>query len=380
MANDLRIQEVRLAGFRNYRSLALGDIGGLTIFVGPNATGKSNVVEGIQLLCAHGSFRSARGRDLIMWGAPFARLEARFVSDSRDLSVATVIEPASRSYTLNGKRRAAQDLQGILPAVAFSPDDLELAKGSQTPKRSAIDLLGSQLSKNHRVIRRDYEKLLRNKNALLKDEATDVLIDSVNDALIPVAARLHMYRVALFRNLCGRMARVYGDITDGAEELSYSYIPSWLSEDFAELAESRPYDAEMSKDEVLEATANAMFSRRLEERARHRAVVGPHADHMEFFIDGRNARTFASQGQQRSIALAWKIAEVELVKKMLGVKPVLLLDDVMSELDARRRGALVDLLHEDIQTFMTATDLTCFEDDIVDRASVLDLSKAGVRA
>ena len=216
MANDLRIQEVRLAGFRNYRSLALGNIGGLTIFVGPNATGKSNVVEGIQLLCAHGSFRSARGRDLIMWGAPFARLEARFVSDSRDLSVATVIEPASRSYTLNGKRRAAQDLQGILPAVAFSPDDLELAKGSQTPKRSAIDLLGSQLSKNHRVIRRDYEKLLRNKNALLKDEASDVLIDSVNDALIPVAARLHMYRVALFRNLCGRMARIYGDITDGA--------------------------------------------------------------------------------------------------------------------------------------------------------------------
>ena len=99
-----------------------------------------------------------------------------------------------------------------------------------------------------------------------------------------------------------------------------------------------------------------------------------------FFIDGRNARTFASQGQQRSIALAWKIAEVELVKKMLGVKPVLLLDDVMSELDTRRRSALVDLLHEDIQTFMTATDLTCFEDDIVDRASVLDLSKAGVRA
>ena len=189
-----------------------------------------------------------------------------------------------------------------------------------------------------------------------------------------------MYRVALFRNLCGRMARIYGDITDGAEELSYSYIPSWLPEDLAELAESRPYDAEMSKDEVLDATANAMFSRRLEERARHRAVVGPHADRMEFFIDGRNARTFASQGQQRSIALAWKIAEVELVKKMLGVKPVLLLDDVMSELDARRRSALVDLLHEDIQTFMTATDLTCFEDDIVDRASVLDLSKAGVRA
>lgn len=380
MASDLRIEEVKLAGFRNYRSLGLGDIGDLTIFVGPNATGKSNVIEGIQLLCAHGSFRSARGRDLIMWGAPFARLEAHFVSDSRDLTVATVIEPASRSYTLNGKRRPAQDLQGILPAVAFSPDDLELAKGSQTPKRAAIDLLGSQLSKNHRVIRRDYEKLLRNKNALLKDEAKDMLLDSVNDALIPVAARLHMYRIALFRNLCGRMARIYAEITDGTEALDFSYIPSWLSDDMKEMAEIRPYDVEMSGDEVLEATANAMFSRRLEERARHRAVVGPHADRMEFFIDGRSARTFASQGQQRSIALAWKVAEVELVKKMMGVKPVLLLDDVMSELDMRRRAALVDLLHEDIQTFITATDLSCFEDDIVERAAVLDLSKAGARA
>ncbi len=339
MANDLRIQEVRLAGFRNYRSLALGNIGGLTIFVGPNATGKSNVVEGIQLCAPMGRFCSPAA-DLIMWGAPFARLEARFVSDSRDLNVATVIEPASRSYTLNGKRRAAQDLQGILPAVAFSPDDLELAKGSQTPSVPRSICLAASFRRTIASFAAITKSFLRNKNALLKDEASDVLIDSVNDALIPVAARLHMYRVALFRNLCGRMGRIYDDITDGVEELSYSYIPSWLPEDLAELAESRPYDAEMSKDEVLDATANAMFSRRLEERARHRAVVGPHADRMEFFIDGRNARTFASQGQQRSIALAWKIAEVELVKKMLGVKPVLLLDDVMSELDTRRRSAL----------------------------------------
>ena len=111
----------------------------------------------------------------------------------------------------------------------------------------------------------------------------------------------------------------------------------------------------MSKDEVLDATANAMFSRRLEERARHRAVVGPHADRMEFFIDGRNARTFASQGQQRSIALAWKIAEVELVKKMLGVKPVLLLDDVMSELDMSRRDYLLNHL-DGRQVFITCCD------------------------
>ncbi len=378
MSSNLQIRSLEFSCFRNYRSLALGDIGGLTIFVGPNATGKSNALEGIQLLCSHGSFRSARSRELIMQGRPFARVAGNVASSSRDLELSMVIEPSSRSYAVNGKRKSAQDTQGILPAVAFAPDDLNLVKGSQTPKRAAIDVLGGQLSKAHGVIRRDYEKLIRNKNALLKDDSADALLDAVNDALIPVAARFHMYRIALFRNLCKRMARVYDELSCGREALGYSYIPSWVSEDIAQMAELRPYDEECSADEVLESTANAMLSLRLAERNRHRAVVGPHADRMEFFIDGKNSRYFSSQGQQRSIALAWKIAEVELVEEMLGVKPVLLLDDVMSELDSRRRAMLIDLLHADTQTFITATDLSCFEDGVIGRADVLDLARIGV--
>lgn len=378
MSSSLQIRSLEFSCFRNYRSLALAGLGGLTIFVGPNATGKSNALEGIQLLCSHGSFRSARSRELITQGCSFARLAGNIASSTRDLELGMVIEPTSRSYDVNGKRRPAQDAQGILPAVAFAPDDLNLVKGSQTPKRSAIDVLGGQLSKAHGVIRRDYEKLIRNKNALLKDDASDALLDAVNDALIPVAARFHMYRVALFRNLCNRMARVYDEISCGRESLDYSYIPSWVPDDIAQAAVLHPYDEKCSADEVLESTANAMLSLKLVERTRRRAVVGPHADKMEFFVDGKNSRYFSSQGQQRSIALAWKIAEVELVEEMLGVKPVLLLDDVMSELDAKRRAMLIDLLRDDTQTFITATDLSCFEDGIIGRADVLNLAQVGV--
>lgn len=113
--------------------------------------------------------------------------------------------------------------------------------------------------------------------------------------------------------------------------------------------------------------------------ARRRAVVGPHADRLEFFVEGKNASSFASQGQQRCLVLAWKVAEVELVQEIAGTKPVLLLDDVMSELDEHRRRALVDLLHQDIQTFITATDMSYFDDDIKTRARVVDLAQESGR-
>ena len=128
-----------------------------------------------------------------------------------------------------------------------------------------------------------------------------------------------------------------------------------------------------TKETAISAFEGALRSRAAEERARKRAVVGPHHDRLEFFIDGRNAGMFASQGQQRSLVLAWKIAEVGIVREMLGVSPVLLLDDVMSELDERRRDALVSLLSADTQTFITATDLTCFSGGLLDTATVIEL-------
>ena len=140
----------------------------------------------------------------------------------------------------------------------------------------------------------------------------------------------------------------------------------------------QPLSLRYDKESAEALLRRAMQRRGSEERARRRSVVGPHADHVEFFIEGRNASMFASQGQQRSLVLAWKIAEVGIVEEMLGVPPVLLLDDVMSELDASRRAALMALVSKGSQVFVTTTDTSFFEETALDAASVVEL-KGGLR-
>lgn len=372
-SGDLRIKSLRFDDFRSYERFELEDVGGLTVFVGPNASGKSNAVEGIQLLTAFGSFRGARSRELIRWGAEQSSLRARIASSSRDLDVRHILKPGHRSCLLNGKRKSVQDMQGVLPSVAFSPDDLVLVKGAQAHRRAALDLLGCQLSRGHRILKRDYERIVRHKNALLKDGADRLLLESVDFMMEKPAVQLYLYRDALFRNLSARIGDAYASITGGDEKVEVGYVPSWEDEATKQAASWAPMDFRYDKDQATEAFSHALSLRRAEEAARKRACVGPHADRVELFVDGRNAGMYASQGQQRSLVLAWKIAEVGLVREMTGVSPVLLLDDVMSELDANRRHALVGLLRQDIQTFITTTETAFFEDDIMDRARIVDL-------
>lgn len=371
----LRLEGIQFRDFRSYESFSLDGLAGLTVLLGPNAAGKTNAIEGIQLMTAFGSFRNPVAKELVRWNAPNARLSAHLVSASRDLSVQAEIKPGSRSYSLNGKKKAVQDLQGLLPSVVFSPDDLVLAKGAQSRRRAALDLLGCQLSRNHRVIKRDFERLVRHKNALLKDEAPAMLVESVNDMLVPAAVQLYLYRAALASKLFARMSEAYSVMAGGAERIGAIYVPSWESEDVRDAAQAAPIAFSYAKDEARAALEAALRARAAEERVRKRSVVGPHHDRIEFFIDGRNASTFASQGQQRSLVLAWKMAEVALVREIVGTSPVLLLDDVMSELDPRRRRALVELLAEDTQTFITATDPSCFDGDLLDAARVIDLGR-----
>lgn len=374
----LHVDTIRFEDFRSYASFELDNLAGTTVLVGPNAAGKTNAIEGMQLLTACGSFRNPRSADLIRWGKQRARLGARFTSDARDLSIALEVKPGVRSYALNGKRKAVQDLQGILPSVTFSPDDLFLVKGAQSVRRAALDLIGCQLSRNHRVIKRDYERLIKHKNALLRDEAPALLLESVNDMLAPTALQLFLYRQALVSNLARRMAVAYEAIAGGAEHIEAVYVPSWEEEHVKQASRVQPLSLRYDKESAEALLRRAMQRRGSEERARRRSVVGPHADHVEFFIEGRNASMFASQGQQRSLVLAWKIAEVGIVEEMLGVPPVLLLDDVMSELDASRRAALMALVSKGSQVFVTTTDTSFFEEAALGAASVVEL-KGGLR-
>ena len=267
------------------------------------------------------------------------------------LELGLTIEAGKRRFTLNGKQKRTADLKGVIPSVTFTPDDLNLAKGSGTTRRNALDAVGSQLSRNHYLIRRDFDKVLRHKNSLLKDEASPLLLESLNDLMVTCGAQLVCYRAALFGKLAASMASYYAEIVGNRETLSARYAPSWLAE--GEWLDARET---LDRDEARERFAAALAASMAQERARHRALVGPHADRIEFFVEGRPVGVYGSQGQQRSAVLAFKLAEVTLICDLLGQQPVLLLDDVMSELDATRRDALLSLISGEVQTFVTATN------------------------
>lgn len=365
---SLRIKDVSFDDFRSYEHFRLSDIGPLTVLVGPNAVGKTNVVEGIQLLTAQTSFRNPTGVQLVREGADFARLHATAADESRLLELGLTIEAGKRRFTLNGKQKRTADLKGVIPSVTFTPDDLNLAKGSGTTRRNALDAVGSQLSRNHYLIRRDFDKVLRHKNSLLKDEASPLLLESLNDLMVTCGAQLVCYRAALFGKLAASMASYYAEIVGNRETLSARYAPSWLAE-----GEWLDAGGTLDRDEARERFAAALRGRWRQERARHRALVGPHADRIEFFVEGRPVGVYGSQGQQRSAVLAFKLAEVTLICDLLGQQPVLLLDDVMSELDEQRRRALVRFVSGDIQTFITTANLAYFDEDLLAAARVVRL-------
>ena len=368
---DLRIERIAFRNFRNYEEFGLDNIGPLTVLVGPNAVGKTNVVEGVQLLTALQSFRHPTIEQVVRHGAEFARIDADVTDGSRQLVLSMQVSEGKKRYLLNGKPKRTADLKGLVPSVAFTPDDLELVKGASAVKRAALDALGSQLSSNHYLIKRDYEKVVRYKNRLLKDEASDDLLASIDETLITCGAQLACYRSALFEKLAPVVSSYYTTIADGREIMEACYVPSWEHHD-----PSVPATYAFGRDDARERLQGEIVRRRLEERQRRRALAGPHADHIEFFIGGRNAATYGSQGQQRSIVLAFKLAEAALIRDMLNQNPILLLDDVMSELDAQRRSALVSFIEGDIQTFITTTNLSYFDNDLLARARVVELPPA----
>lgn len=365
----LKITHIAFKNYRSYDTFDLDDIGALTILVGPNAVGKTNIVEGIQLLTALQSFRHPALDQITRHGSDFTRLDADVSDEKRQLSLSLRIGGGKKQYLLNGKSKSASELKGLIPSVTFTPDDLQLIKGSSSARRATLDILGSQLSANHYVIKKDYEKILRYKNRLLKDDAPSALLESINETLVMCGAQLSCYRSALFEKIAPLVQSYYASIADRRETLEMCYIPSWEQYDQNVCASFA-----FSRDEAREYLQRGLRVRADEERGRKRALSGPHADHMEFFLSGRNAGLYGSQGQQRSIVLAWKLAEVELIQALLHQKPVLLLDDVMSELDISRRNALISFIEGDIQTFITTTNLTYFDKSVLARAQIVDLS------
>lgn len=356
----LRVKRLELRDWRNFAKRDIDFAEGMTILHGHNAAGKTNTVEALQMLTAGQSFRKPKPAQLVREEAASALISARLEGDGRVLDVSCTVEPSKRTFMRNGKRVHAADMPGTLMSVLFNPDDLSFVKRGASYRRDELDGFGRQANRGYQKVLAAYQRAVEQRNRLLKEDYPDfALLDAWDASVALGGATLLQSRLRLFERLVAHMAPIYQEIS-GGECLTCAYECS-LGEGVQG----------MGKEELADRFAARLAELRRDELRRQQTLVGPQRDDVTFAIDGRDARAFGSQGQQRSIVLAWKMAEVALAEEVLGDKPLLLLDDVMSELDGARREAATRFVQAQIQTVVTTTNLGYFPAELLERAEVV---------
>jgi DNA replication and repair protein RecF len=361
----VRLEHLLLQDFRSFDRLDLTLTGQVNVFVGNNAEGKTNALEAVYLLATGRSHRAVRDRDLVRWGAEAYRVSGRFTRPTGALQVEMAFSTRGQKVLrLNGvPKRRLSEIIGQARVVLFAPEDLELVKGSPEIRRRYIDLQLAQVSPAYYHHLAAYHRVLQQRNRLLKNgaQADETGLEAWDDKLVEHGAEVIRRRRLALARISPWAREAQRQVSGGEEELAISYQSS-LSGDAGQSGRD-PESEIAAEDEVgaepLEEIARA-FHRRLErlrvaEQERQVTLVGPHRDDLGLRVNGQEARRFASQGQQRTVALALKLAEVEHLKTDDGDPPLLLLDDVLSELDERRRGLLLQTVGR-VQTIITGTD------------------------
>jgi DNA replication and repair protein RecF len=334
----LHLAHLKLRDFRNYARLDVDFAPGFHLLLGDNAQGKTNILEAIYLMATLRSFRGVGGSQMIQHGKKGYFVGGKILAQG---------EHDIKMYWSSSERKLALDAQpirrlaeyfGLLRAVVFCTEDLQLVKGTGRIRRRFVDLLLAQTHPIYLPLLQRYAKALRSRNALLKQKAiNDDSLESFSKELVSAGEQIIQLRRELIPRISPLARLAYRRISNDAEELRAEYLPS-VKKDFAvELAQSRP-----------------------RERAFRSTIVGPHRDDLQLSLNDRSALQFGSEGQKRSLAIALKMAQAEYLTGIHGSAPILLIDDVMGELDAKRRSGFLPLLDRAHQTngqvFMTCTE------------------------
>lgn len=323
----MQLQRLWLTDFRSYPSAELGFAPGLTVLLGANGEGKTNVMEAVAYLATLSSFRGAPNDALVRHGCSMAIVRAEGEREGRSLLVEAEITTTGRGRVQVNKQRLsrARDLLGALRVSVFSPDDLELVKGGPAERRRYLDdTLVARLPKLD-VVRSDLDRVLRQRNALLRQAGgrvtpeVDATLTVWDAKLVEAGEALADARAGLVDDLAPVLAEAYDQVAGRPAHVAVAYQAPWREE----------------------GLAAALEAARKDELRRGVSLVGPHRDELVITLDGMPSRTHASQGEQRSVALALRLAAHRVVTEATGSPPILLLDDVFSELDPERSAALL---------------------------------------
>ncbi len=338
----MQIKNLSLQNFRNYENETFAFDGGLNILFGKNAQGKTNCAEAVFYLCTGTSLRIRHDRQLIRIGAPCAKIAADAETRYGKVRIEADIYEDRREIRINGARISrSADLMGHINSVFFSPGELRLIQDGPDERRRFMNMSISQTSPAYYTALLRYNKILDQRNALLKNRDVDLILDTLpvwDEQLCRYASIIVKKRTEFLEKLAPYAKELHAFLTDGAEELVISPDKKYGGGE-GEIA------AEMLK----------RLGRNYEKDIRLGfTTVGPHRDDIDFFISGKDAKAYASQGQTRTAALAVKLSEVEIFRELSGEYPVLILDDVMSELDLPRRKKLLKRISS-VQTILTCT-------------------------
>lgn len=345
------IKSLSLRHFRNYQSLDLSFGEGLTILTGENAQGKTNLLEAIFLLSLVKSHRTNKELDFIQWDAAYASIKGVIHQNNFDLPLELKISPKGKVALVNHVEQSKlSHFIGNFNVVLFSPEDMDLIKGSPALRRRYLDV---EIGQTHRIYLNDmqlYNRLLKQRNQYLKQYGHSVQFDLtyfevLTEQLIEKAVSIIQSRVKFVDQLNEIAQPIHFNLSNERDHLKVKYIASTSKLDYGQL------------DTLNQQLKVAFEQVRQRERETGTTVIGPHRDDIHFFINEQVAQHFASQGQQRTIVLSLKLAEIEWIYQIKNEYPVLLLDDVLSELDDERQHLLMKKIENKVQTFLTTATI-----------------------
>ncbi|MEY8371142.1 DNA replication/repair protein RecF [Aerococcaceae bacterium 50-4] len=371
----MQLNDIKLTDFRNYEDLAVSFSPGVNVFIGENAQGKTSLLEAIYMMSLARSHRTANEKDTIRWQQEFARIEGSISTRTNpDLPLALTITKSGKRAKVNHlNQNRMSDYIGKLNVVLFAPEDLELIKGAPQLRRKFIDMELGQMSPKYLYESVQYNRLLKQRNAYLKQllykETQDqIYLDILTEQLATSATHVIYQRLRFVDQLESWAKPIHSTISHCLEELTLTYRgPVELT-------------LEMTEDAIYQQLMTKFKEKKDHELARGVTLVGPHRDDLTFKVNGRDVQKFGSQGQQRTTVLSMKLAEIECMYEVLGEYPILLLDDVLSELDNERQTHLLKSIQSKVQTFLTTTSLDGIQRELIEEPRIFNIDAGAVVA
>ena len=374
----MRIKSLKLLYFRNYLSMNIDVHPSLNVLVGNNANGKTNIIESIFCLALGRSYRTKSDSECIMFGETATAMSCVVNKNNKNLDIMLGISNKGKSAKIAGvKKNKLTDFVGELNVVLFSPEDLQLVKGSPSLRREFINREFYQFSRIYHKYYLMYQHLLKQRNSYLKDmrknpkdEISLAYLETLTFQLAKVAIYITKERVSFVQDISKLTYKNMMNISNGQESLTIKYKSSVLeSLNIADVTEEGFTEENLTK---------VMMKKSFDDIMRGSNKIGPHQDDLGFYINDLDAKMYASQGQQRSIVLSLKLAEINYLKSKTGTYPVLLLDDVLSELDKNRQLKLLDAINENVQTFITTPSISDIKEDLLKKAKVFKIENGNI--